>query len=157
MKVTLKGWPELERALAEELPKATSRNVLTRALKEAAQPMVGKMASLAPYDPADRDEDGKHLRDTIRAQPAKAKLARKSGLPRDAGVMMLVGPGPTGRRARSNAFWQENGTVKQAAQPYVRPAADSEGAATVGRLKDALAEQIEKAKQRIARKAARGS
>ena len=40
--------------------------------------------------------------------------------------------------------------------PYARPAADSEGEATVRRVRDTLADEINKAKARIARKLARG-
>ena len=155
MKVKLSGFQELERALAEELPKATARNVLNRTAKEALEPVVTRMAELAPYDPLDRDEDGNHLRDTMRTQPAKARLARKLGTDRSSGVVMLAGPAPVGKRARSNAGWQEKGTVEMAANPYARPAADSEGERVIGRVRDALARQIEKAKARIARKAAR--
>jgi hypothetical protein len=157
VKVKLSGWPELERALAEELPRATARNTMTRAMREACEPLRQRMAELAPYDPLDRDGDGNHLNETMRTQPAKAGLARKLGTERKAGVVLLTGPGPIGKVARANASWQEFGTVKQAAQPYARPAADSEGEKVVANLREALVQQIDKAKARIARKAAKGA
>jgi hypothetical protein len=154
--VKLTGFKELERALAEELPKATARNAMTRAATEAMEPMRERMAQLAPYDPDDRDEDGQHLRDTMRTQTAKARQARAFGVDRQSGVVVMTGPAPVGRRARANAGWQEYGTVKMGAKSYARVAADTEADAVIDGLGDALAKQIDKAKARIARKAARG-
>jgi hypothetical protein len=154
--VKLEGFKELERALAEELPKATARNAMTRAATEAMEPMRERMAQLAPYDPDDRDEDGQHLRDTMRTQTAKARQARAFGVDRQSGVVVMTGPAPVGRRARANAGWQEYGTVKMGAKSYARVAADTEADAVIDGLGDALAKQIDKAKARIARKAARG-
>jgi hypothetical protein len=68
----------------------------------------------------------------------------------------MTGPAPVGRRARANAGWQEYGTVKMGAKSYARGAADTEADAVIDGLGDALAKQIDKAKARIARKAARG-
>ena len=155
MKVDLSGFKELERVLAEELPKATARNVLNRTAKAALEPVVSRMAELAPYDPNDRDGDGNHLRDTMRTQAAKARLARAMGTDRRSGVVMLAGPAPVGRRARANAGWQERGTVKMAANPYSRTAADSESDKVIDIVREELAAQIEKAKARMARKAAK--
>jgi hypothetical protein len=154
--VKLTGFKELERALAEELPKATARNAMTRAATEAMEPMRERMAQLAPYDPDDRDEDGQHLRDTMRTQTAKARQARAFGVDRQSGVVVMTGPAPVGRRARANAGWQEYGTVKMGAKSYARVAADTEADAVIDGLGDALAKQIDKATARIARKAARG-
>jgi hypothetical protein len=156
VKVKLSGFRELEKALAEELPRATARNTLTRAGMQAMEPLRVRMAQLAPFDPNDRDGDGKHLNETMRSQAAKAKLARRMGLPRDAGVVILTGPAPVGKRARSNAGWQERGTVKQPAHSYSRAAADTMSEKVIDNVRDALAEQIEKAKKRIAKKAAKG-
>lgn len=155
MKVSLSGWKELEKALAEELPKATARNAMVRAASDAMEPIKTRMAQLAPFDPNDRDGDGNHLRDTMRTQPAKAKLARAMGTDRSSGVVVLTGPAPVGKRARANAGWQERGTVKMAANPYARPAGDAAGPEVIENLKEALAARIEAAKARIARKAAR--
>jgi hypothetical protein len=154
--VKLEGFKELERALAEELPKATARNAMTRAATEAMEPMRERMAQLAPYDPDDRDEDGQHLNETMRTQTAKARQARAFGVDRQSGVVVMTGPAPVGRRARANAGWQEYGTVKMGAKSYARVAADTEADAVIDGLGDALAKQIDKAKARIARKAARG-
>ena len=105
MTFKIEGFAELERALKEELPKTTARNAMRRAAIESMEPMRERMSQLAPFDPNDRDEDGQHLRDTMRTQSPKAKLARALGTSRDAGVVVLTGPAPVGKRARSNAGW----------------------------------------------------
>lgn len=152
----LQGFDELERALATELPRTTARNAMTRAATEAMEPMRERMGELAPFDPADKDDDGRHLRDTMRTQTMKAGQMRAAGINRQAGTAVMTGPAPVGKRARANAGWQEYGTVKQGANPYARPAADSEHETVLGLVKEKLAAQVHKAAQRIARKAARG-
>jgi hypothetical protein len=156
VKIKLEGFRELERALAEELPKATARNVLNRTAKASLELIPPRMAQLAPFDPLDRDDDGNHLRDTMKIQPAKAKLARNLGTDRKSGVVMLAGPAPVGKRARANAGWQERGTVKMAAHPYARPTADAEGENVIESVRENLAAEIEKAKARIAKRALKG-
>src|SRR5690606_22545003 len=132
------------------------RAALTRAGRRALAPLRERIAQLAPYDPQDRDGDGNHLNETIRTQPAKAKLARAMGTDRRSGVILLTGPAPVGKRARANAGWQERGTVKMSANAYVRPAADSVGDKVIDELAVLIAEEIEKAKGRMIRKAAKG-
>lgn len=151
------GFKELERALAEELPKATARNVLTRTATKSMERVRVRMGQNAPYDPADRDEDGKHLKDTMKTQRVTAKRARgQARFDRSSGVQVMTGPAPEGQRARANAGWQEDGTVNMPPNPYVRPAADSEGEAAVKDVRDILADEVNKAKARIERKAAKG-
>lgn len=157
MTFKIEGFRELEDALVNELPKATARNAMRRAATESMEPMRERMGELAPFDPEDRDEDGQHLRDTMRTQTATAKIAREIGTARNAGVVVLTGPAPVGKRARSNAGWQEFGTVKMGAKSYARVAADTMAPIVFSRIKDALAGQVAKAKKRIARKTARAA
>lgn len=152
---TLQGFKELDLAL-DDLPKATGKNVLRRAAAKALQPVVTRMAQLAPYDPEDRDEDGRHLNETMRTQNAKARLARALGDDPKNSVTVLAGPAPIGKRARSNAIWQEEGTVSMPANPYARPAVDAEADGVIARVRDELAAELKKAAARLARKAARG-
>lgn len=158
MKITVKtsGFKELERALAEELPKATGKAVLRRTAINSMKRIEDRMADLAPFDANDRDGDGRHLRETMTTKVVKAKRARGSvRFASQGGITVATGPAPTGRRARRNAGFQERGTVKMPAQPYARPAADAEGMAVIDDVKTELASQIDKAKARIARKAAK--
>jgi hypothetical protein len=150
----LQGFEGLDAAL-DELPKATKRNAMTRAATNALKPMVERMAQYAPFDPEDRDEDGRHLNESMRTQTAKAALARQLGTDRQKGVVVLAGPAPVGKRARANAGWQEHGTVKMPAHSYARVAADVEARNVIQNVRDELRGQIDKAKARMKRKAAR--
>lgn len=155
--IKLTGFRELERALAEELPKTTAKGVLRRTATKSMKRIEDGMASRAPYDPQDRDEDGRHLNETMTTQVVKARRRRGSKrFDAASGVEVLTGPAPTGKRARRNASWQENGTVKMAAQPYARPTADAEGLNVIDDVKEILTVEIEKSKARIRRKAAKG-
>jgi hypothetical protein len=114
------------------------------------------MAQRAPYDPKDLDGDGKHLNETMKTQPAKA--TRQKGqvkFDKQSGVQVITGPAPEGKLARANASWQEFGTVKMAPNSYARPTADAEADNVVNEVREELALQIDKAKARIARKAAK--
>jgi hypothetical protein len=157
VKVKVEGFRELERALAEDLPRATAKNALTRTAVNSMERVRLKMAQLAPYDPNDRDGDGRHLNESMKTQPVKAKRQRGSvKFARSTGVEVMTGPAPAGKIARANAGWQEDGTVKMPPNAYARPAADSEARAVVMQVRDELAAQIDKAKARIARKLAKG-
>lgn len=170
MKVRLQGFKELEEALVEletlTVKTTTGRNVLKRAGTQALEPLRQRMSQLAPYDPEDRDGNGQHLKDTIRTQAANAKQARRIGTDRRSGVVLLTGPAPVGRRMRSAAASLERGTGERfhksgksvgflPAEPYVRPAADQTSGQVIDGMTDLIVEQIGKAKERIARKAAR--
>jgi HK97 gp10 family phage protein len=149
VKIKIEGFRELERALAEELPKATARNVLRRTATNAMERIRTGMASRAP-----RDEGT--LAESMRTQPVRAKRTRGAlRFDRSKGVEVMTGPAPEGRLDRANAGFQEFGTVKQAANAYARPTADSEAQNVIDTVRDELATQIDKAKARIARKAAR--
>lgn len=151
----LEGFKELERALAEELPKATARNVLTRTATNAMKRIEDRMGQLAPR--GDGGTDGQHLADSMRTQPVTAKRARGSvRFDRKNGVAVMTGPAPEGKLDRANAGFQEYGTVKMSPNSYARPAADMEAENVIADVRDELAKQIDKAKARIARKAARG-
>lgn len=147
MKVKLTGFRELERALAEDLPKATARNVLNRTARESMERIRTGMSERAPKNQG-------ALAGSMKTQPVKAKRSSRTRFARSSGVS--VNTGPTGREEGGNAAWQEFGTVDQPAQPYARPTADAEGEAVVAEVKDVLTMQIDRAKARVARKLARG-
>lgn len=150
MKITVqtRGFKELERALAEDLPKATARNVLRRAATQAMGRIESRAKQLAPKD------EGR-LAETITTKSVRAQRVSRTRFASSSGVS--VATGPTGRPEGGNAAWQEFGTVNMPANPFMRPSADSESAAVIEDVRDALTVQIGKAKARIARKLARGS
>lgn len=145
--VKLEGFRELERALAEDMPKAAAKSTLRRAgirsmkrLEEAAR----------RYAPKQRGELAGGITTKVvkaKRQAGSAKFARSEGIE--------VETGPTGRPEGGNAAWQEFGTVKMSAQPYMRPAADAELPHVAEQVREELRLQIEKTKKRIARKAAK--
>lgn len=157
MSMRISGFKEFERALKEELPKATAKNVLWRAATNAMKRVEEGMAQKAPYDPNDRDGDGNHLRDTMKTERVKA--TRQQGSVRfDSrnGVEVRTGPAPKGKRARANAGWQEEGTANMPANAYARPTADAEQNNVIEDVRDELTVQIGKAKARIAKRALKG-
>ncbi len=152
------GFKELERALKDELPKATAKSVLWRAVTIPMKARIETgMAQRAPFDPNDRDGDGKHLKETMKTVRVKA-TKQKGSVKFDArnGVEVRTGPAPVGWRARANAWWQERGTVHHAANSYARSTADAEGANVIEDVREELTVQIGKAKARIAKRALRG-
>lgn len=151
------GFKELDRALGEEFSKATAKNILWRTAEGAMKRLEDREKSLAPIDPQDRDGDGRHLNETIKTERVKATRQRGSvKFNSRNGVEVRTGPAPVGKRARSNAGWQEYGTSKMAASSYIRPAIDAESDNIIDDVRTGLGTQIDKARARIARKAAKG-
>lgn len=137
----LEGLKELDEAL-KELPKATARNVLLRTLKEQGRPIADAGEANAPR------LSGK-LADSY---TVGTKLSRRQkGLHRkESMVEVFVGPTPHPKSVQT-----EFGNSHQAPHPHLRPAWDGNVMRVLDGIKTSLAEQIEKARARLARKAAR--
>lgn len=136
----VEGLKELEEAL-KELPKATARNVLLRTLKKEAQPIADDAAAFAPDDPR---TGGKDLRTSMLVLSVPTKS-------RESDVEIAVGPS-------TKTFYgqfQEFGTAHHGPQPFLRPSWDSNVMGVLNGIRDRLAEEIEKARKRLARKAER--
>lgn len=146
IKVKITGFRELEKALAEEMPKATARGVLRRTAANAMERIRTGMAQRAPKDSGD-------LADSMATKPVKAKRTSRTRYAKQGGVSYNTGP--TGREEGGNAAWQEFGTVDRPAQPFARPTADAEGTAVIDEVAAELTKQVEAAKARIAKKLAR--
>lgn len=151
MKTTVKieGLRELDEALGE-LTKATARNVLRRVGLKALQPVADTARSLAPVD------DG-HLRDSIgvgtrltRRQAALHRKALRSGTSQSSFWEGFAGAG-----GLPQAITQEFGTVSHPPQPFMRPAYDANKNQMLEIVKRDLGEEIQKAAQRQARRAAK--
>jgi HK97 gp10 family phage protein len=138
----IEGVSELVEVLTEELPKATSTNVQKRALKEAAEPFERDAKSNAPI------RTGK-LREKINIS-TKLSPAQKSKNEKESKVEIYIGP-PSMERAIVAEF----GSVKQVPKPFMRPAWDANKRTAFKRIKEILEQEIEKARQRMARKAAK--
>lgn len=136
----IEGLKELDEALAE-LPKATARNVLLRTLKKVAQPIADTAAHLAPDDPR---TGGKDLHSSILVQSVPAKK-------RENDVEVAVGPS----QQTFYGMFQEFGTARHGPKPFLRPAWDGHVMEVLSGIKNTLADEIDKAAKRLARKAAR--
>ena len=137
----IEGLSELKAALAE-LPKATSTNVLKRALTNAADPMQETAQRLAPR------ATGKLQRSITVG--TKLSNSQKSKYKKINKVEIFVGPAPLKR-----SIMQEFGTVNHRPQPFMRPAFEQHWRGAIELIKKELWTEIDKARARIARKAAR--
>lgn len=139
--VEIEGVSDLLTAL-EELPKATNTNVQKRALMRAAEPIENSAKQNAPV------LTGK-LRDKIDIS-TKLSSSQKSGYEKSSKVEIYIGPAPL-----VQAITEEFGTYRTKPHPFMRPAWAENKEEALRLIKEDLAEEIEKARQRLARKAER--
>jgi HK97 gp10 family phage protein len=110
-----KGGADLAKAL-EQLSDRVARKVQREALTTAAEPLRARMASLAPHAPGAPD-----LRNTMVVSNARGIDTNE--------VAVAIGPSKAGYYGS----FQEFGTARHSAQPFMRPALD-ETAETVLRV-----------------------
>jgi HK97 gp10 family phage protein len=137
----IEGLAELDESLAE-LPKATARNVLSRTLREQGKPIRDDGERNAPRLTGGLQESY--------AVTTKLSSRQKSKNKKESMVEVYIGPGPSAKSIQT-----EFGNAHQAAHPHLRPAFDSNVQRVLTGIRDELADQIEKARARMARKAAR--
>lgn len=143
MGVKLSGVRELDRALAE-MKKSTARGVLKRVAMKALQPIAEAAQRFAPVD------DG-YLRDSIvvsdklndSASRDAPKLARGE---RATGITVYCGT------TNRNGVPREFGTVRTAAQPFLRPAWHGGQDRVLKDVQQMLGEEIEKTAARAAKR-----
>lgn len=167
VKVRIEGLRELDRALSE-LPKATARNVLVRTLRGASEPLVAAAKEKVPVrtgnlkdsiafstkKPKGHDAGARAFAEAMsegasRAEAGSALRAARAANP-NAFAEGFVGPG-----RHPQAIFQEFGTSHHPPQPFMRPAWDATKHQVLNIIKSTLGENIHKAAQRLARKAAR--
>lgn len=172
-KVKIEGLKELEAAL-KELPKATGRNVIRRALTTAAQPVAELARANAPRGATgvlsrsirvskirfSKGEAGKAAfaaamkRGASRAEAAQAAHEANAEAGNDEDITSgLAEIGPT-----TEAFYAhfvEFGTAHSVAKPFMRPAWEGNKATAVQVIQAALKAEIDKAVERIAKKQAK--
>jgi HK97 gp10 family phage protein len=137
----IEGLAELDEAL-QELPKATARNVLKRVLVEQGQPIKDAGEALAP-----RLTGGLKESYTVGTKLSRRQKSQNS---KESDVEVYIGPGPAAKSVQT-----EFGNAHQAAQPHLRPAFDGNVMKVLDGIRSSLEEQIEKARQRLAKKAER--
>lgn len=151
-RVKLSGFKELNKTL-NELPRAVHSGVLRRAGTKAMQPMADLATRLAPNDPATVAPDDLATSITL---SSRAKAGRGGLEASERGTRANVHMGPSSALPRyARALVMEFGSFKDAAQPYMRPAFEQDGAAVLDRLKPLLKAEIDKAVASAARRAAR--
>jgi HK97 gp10 family phage protein len=140
-KFHIEGLAELDDAL-KDVSKATARNILLRTLKIRGEPIRSDGERNAP-----KDKGGLKQSYTV---STKLSRRQKSQNKKESQVEVYIGPGPHAKGVQT-----EFGNAHQAAHPHLRPAFDANVKPTLDNIAADLADQIEKARQRAARKAAR--
>lgn len=164
MKTTIKtqGFKELEQALAEIEKKSTAKAVMRRALVKAATPVVVAAEALAPDGPTGNLKGSIGISTKLsRRQIRQNRKLRAEG---KAAVEMFLGPDY--KKAGRHAHLVEFGTAPHvnggkfkgskhpgaAPKPFMRPAWDAEGRATLDRLGAEMWSEIDRAAKRSAKK-----
>ena len=168
VKVQIDGLKELNEAL-DDFSKSTSGNILKRAVSAAGVVIAEEAARLAPRRSGE-------LRRGIKVGKAKiisagkaafAQAMREGGTRAEAAAAARAAntqAGGVGRHATvqvgptknlRQAIPQEVGTRFHPPKPYMRPAWDTHQGKAFDEMKNALEDEIEKAKKRAAKKAAR--
>ena len=149
VRVSVSGLKELDAALGE-LTKATARNVLRRVLLKAGEPIAETAARLAPDDPATGSGDLKaSIAVGTKLTARQQRLHRRAPKDERAFAEAFVGTSdPTGVQ-------QEFGNERHGPQAFMRPAWDQEQGAALDVIKDELGGEIDKAVQRMNRRALR--
>ena len=151
-KIASSGFDGLEDALIELEQFSgrtnTGKNAVRRGMRNAMKRLEDKAKALAPVEEGD-------LRDSIKTKNAKARRVRGSArYQRQTGISILTGPTtPTGK----HGYFQEFGTVDAPPQPFMRPAADSEGENVIAIVSDELRDAIDKSLARARKKAAKAA
>ena len=142
--VKTSGFRELEKVLAEQLPKATARNVLRRVAKGALEPMADDAARRAP------ERTGK-LAYSIAVSEGRTRRAKTSFL-RLHGVQMAMGPASGFGAVLSYASFDEFGTVDTPAFGFMRSAWDTGQMKALDYVQDNLWREVERSVAKRARK-----
>ena len=133
-----------DKALAEVGSKATQKNVLRRALLKAAKPIDDTASNMAPIDTGKLQISVITGTQLTRSQRGSAYRAGRLGV-----AEVHVGT------ALSRGLFQEFGTYKMPASPFMRPAWDMRKGEAQDIIAAELWVEIRKAAERAARKRAK--
>jgi len=133
-----------DQALAELGKKSTEKNVLIRTLKAAAKPIDDEASALAPVDTGRLQISVITGTQLTRRQRSSAYKAGTLGV-----AEVHVGT------KLSRGLFQEFGTYKMPAHPFMRPAWDANKEKALQIISTQLWVEIKKAADRAARKAAK--
>jgi len=157
MKIEVSGLSDLQASLRELGDPKAVRTALRAALRKAAAPMLAAAKNRVPIDKGDLKRSvkiaaakgerpdspqfGVVIGIDANVQPARNVVRKggRGGTYRDPGV---AGVAPI----------TEFGTADQSAQPFMRPAFDTEGEATIRRFGEVAGPEIERVAARLAKK-----
>jgi HK97 gp10 family phage protein len=142
MNIKLTGFRELEKALSD-LPKRTSKPLLTKIATDALEPMRAKAESFAPDDSGD-------LKRSIIISDKRTRRVRKGAGPKK-GITIAMGPA-SGEGVLNYAALQEFGTVNAPPHAFMRPAWDGEAEGALEHIKENLGREIAAATKRRRKK-----
>ena len=145
VEIRISGFRELDRALAT-LPNAVSRRVLKGAIKKSLKPVL---ADAKPKVPVDSGELERSL--AISSKLAESQKADSTAKPGDA-VMYMGSTQPDG----GHDLLVEFGTVSHVAQPYTRPAWDSNKVQVVKTIGDETWKSLQRLAKRLFKQAKAG-
>lgn len=130
----------------EELSKATRRNTLRRVLLPAGEPVANDAAQMAPH------RSGR-LAFSISVSTQLTRR-QKQERPKENEAEIYIGPAG-GNGALNYASFEEFGTIDTPANPFMRPAWESNRGIVLGLIHSGLTREVDRAAERAARKVAR--
>lgn len=142
--VKVEGLAGLNAALAEVGKKATQKNLLVRTLKQIAKPIDDQASALAPKDTGKLQISVITGTQLTRRQRSSAYKAGTYGV-----AEVHVGT------ALSRGLFQEFGTYKMPAHPFMRPAWDANKEKALVSFSGIMWEELRKTAERAARKSAK--
>ncbi|ECT1023555.1 hypothetical protein DPO11_26960 [Salmonella enterica] len=133
IRLEMTGLDELDRQL-QALGEDIALNVIRDAGKAAMVPVEQDMKRNAGYDPSNT---GEHMRDSI---TTRSRSRIKDG---NWPTVMTFSTGPSSAHTMK-AIAQEYGTVKQVADPFMRPALDNNIPKVINTLSEKIRQAIHK-------------
>lgn len=133
-------------AALDDLSKATRRNAIKRVLMRSGEPVANDAAQMAPH------RSGR-LAFSISISDKLTRRQRRA-TPKEYEAEIYIGPAG-GNGALNYASFTEFGTIDTPANPFMRPAWESNRGIVLGQIHSGLIAEVEKVAERAARKAAR--
>lgn len=152
--VEVPGLSELQDAL-RELDRSVELNVLRTAGKRAMDHIAEEARRLVPVQTGALKASIKvksRLQRSVQRDAATGKWSSAKGAKGRVNVAVVAGG-----KGAFHAHLVERGTVKMAAQPFMRPAFDAKHNIAVGTIGEEIARAIDEVKAKAARKAARAA
>ncbi len=149
MTIRVEGLKQLDKALGQ-LPRATGKNVLRRVARQALEPIIADAKTKVHETSGDTKRS---LAVSTRLSHRQKALHKKLVRGDKSSVEMFAGAGS--HHFVPQAIFEEFGTVKQGAHPFLRPAWDGGKMRALNGIKKDLWAEIQKAAKRVARKKAR--